>query len=53
MKQAKLGLTFPIARSLLDIFPTNTTPSQNSGGTKGKACTGYWRRGDLTAVVCR
>jgi hypothetical protein len=35
------ALTFPIARSLLDIFPTNTTPSKNSGGTKGKVCTGY------------
>jgi hypothetical protein len=54
MERAKLGLTFLIPRSLLDMFPTNTTPSQNSGDTKqGKATTGYWRRGDLTAIACR
>jgi alkylated DNA repair dioxygenase AlkB len=45
------ALIFPIASSLLDIFPTNTTPSQNSGGTKGKVCTGYRRRRYLAAVA--
>jgi hypothetical protein len=51
LKQNYNALTFPIASSLLDIFPTNTTRSQNSGRTKGKVCTGYRRRRYLATAT--